>query len=200
MRDVLVEYDKTVEGGRIGFAATDCDALLKDQLAQAGGVATRGRPRWSTRRPPAAAPAPRRRRRSQKRLLDRRKAAPAPNDAVARTNNAYDYDEAEAGGYVLVFILCVACAAACYARCYADPSRRRGVELPYLGEVRFFRWGDSGYVELDGEDEERAKPGSMLGGGMGRRGGTLGGGTCSSRPCRPASIDGRRSEGRSRAS
>ena len=60
--------------------------------------------------------------------------------------------------------------------------------MPYLGEVRFFRWGDSGYVEVDGEDEERGGGVGVLGGGMGRRGGRRG--ACSSRPCRPASIDG----------
>ena len=45
VRDVLVEYDKTVGGGRIGFAATDCDALLRDQLARlAGGDGGRSDP------------------------------------------------------------------------------------------------------------------------------------------------------------
>ena len=174
VRDVLVEYDKTVGGGRIGFAATDCDALLRDQLARlAGGDAGRSDPVVNE----APAPPP------------PGESPPAPkngssavtpgsekNDVEARTNNAYDYDEAEAGGYVLAFILCVACAGACYARCVADPSKRRGVELPYLGEVRFFRWGDSGYVEVDGEDEERGGGGGVLGGGMGRRGGGGGGG------------------------
>lgn len=178
VRNVLVEYDKTVGGGRIGFAATDCDALLKDQLDRlAGGGSDAGTSPVVNEAPaPPPPPAPAEDDAPKNGSSSPNKAAPAPNDVEARTNNAYDYDEAEAGGYVLAFVLCVACAAACYARCYADPSRRRGVELPYLGEVRFFRWGDSGYVEVDGEDEERAKPGSMLGGGMGRRGGTLGGG------------------------
>jgi len=174
VRDVLVEYDKTVGGGRIGFAATDCDALLRDQLARlAGGDAGRSDPVVNE----APAPPP------------PGESPPAPkngssavtpgsekNDVEARTNNAYDYDEAEAGGYVLAFILCVASVTICYARCVADPSKRRGVELPYLGEVRFFRWGDSGYVEVDGEDEERGRGGGVLGGGMGRRGGGGGGG------------------------
>ena len=47
--------------------------------------------------------------------------------------------------------------------------------MPYLGEVRFFRWGDSGYVEMDEKDEERAGGVGVLGGGMGRRGGKRGG-------------------------
>ena len=175
VRDVLVEYDKTVDGGRIGFAATDCDALLKDQLARlAGGDAGRGDPVVNEAPAPPPPPAPPADDDAPK---NGSSAAPAEkNDVKARTNNAYDYDEAEAGGYVLVFILCVACAVACYARCYADPSRRRGVELPYLGEVRFFRWGDSGYVEMDEKDEERAGGVGVSGSGMGRRGGGRGGG------------------------
>jgi hypothetical protein len=27
------------------------------------------------------------------------------------------------------------------------------MELPYLGEVRFFEWRTSGYVEVDGDDD-----------------------------------------------
>ena len=169
VRDVLVEYDKTVGGGRIGFAATDCDALLRDQLARlAGGDGGRSDPvvNEAPAPPPPGESPPAPKNGSSAVTPDAEK-----NDVDARTNNAYDYDEAEAGGYVLAFILCVACAGACYARCVADPSKRRGVELPYLGEVRFFRWGDSGYVEVDGEDEERGGGGGVLGGGMGRRGG-----------------------------
>ena len=174
VRDVLVEYDKTVGGGRIGFAATDCDALLRDQLARlAGGDGGRSDPvvNEAPAPPPPGESPPAPKNGSSAVTPDAEK-----NDVDARTNNAYDYDEAEAGGYVLAFILCVACAGACYARCVADPSKRRGVELPYLGEVRFFRWGDSGYVEVDGEDEERGGGGGVLGGGMGRRGGGGGGG------------------------
>ena len=56
VRDVLVEYDKTVGGGRIGFAATDCDALLRDQLARLAGGDGGEATRWSTRRPPRRRP------------------------------------------------------------------------------------------------------------------------------------------------
>jgi hypothetical protein len=38
VRNVLVEYDKTVEGGRIGFATTNCDAMLADHLARQSGA------------------------------------------------------------------------------------------------------------------------------------------------------------------
>ena len=125
VRDVLVEYDKTVDGGRIGFAATDCDALLKDQLARlAGGDAGRGDPvvNEAPAPPPPGESPPAPKNGSSAVTPDAEK-----NDVDARTNNAYDYDEAEAGGYVLVFILCVACAVAC-CDCYGSlaPS---GVEL-----------------------------------------------------------------------
>ena len=38
VRNVLVEYDKTVDGGRIGFATTNCDAMLADHLARQSGA------------------------------------------------------------------------------------------------------------------------------------------------------------------
>jgi hypothetical protein len=147
VRNVLVEYDKTVEGGRIGFATTNCDAMLADHLARQSGANANAKAAGNETNRAGAAP-----------VVNEITPPPPPQgsdlgagDVKAKSNGKSNgYTEADAGGYVLGFVLCAGIVGACVARLNL---RRGRMELPYLGEVRFFEWKTSGYVEVDGDDD-----------------------------------------------
>ena len=147
VRNVLVEYDKTVDGGRIGFATTNCDAMLADHLARQSGANANAKAAGNETNGAGAAP-----------VVNEVTPPPPPQgsdlgagDVKAKSNGKSNgYTEADAGGYVLGFVLCAGIVGACVARLNL---RRGRMELPYLGEVRFFEWRTSGYVEVDGDDD-----------------------------------------------
>ena len=130
----------TVEGGRIGFATTNCDAMLADHLARQSGANANAKAAGNETN--GAGP-----------VVNEVTPPPPPQgsdlgagDVKAKSNGKSNgYTEADAGGYVLGFVLCAG---------IARLNLRRGrMELPYLGEVRFFEWRTSGYVEVDGDDD-----------------------------------------------